>query len=131
MQSRLIFDHDAFGLTKEYVQIRIKDLHREMDRQYVGRDRESRHLCVATLILKLKAFTGATNQEIAEDFGCLSTEMIKSLSLRRTYASDARLDELYEYLIRRVAIAIIVHAFSERVQEFGGFKEAPGFEDKE
>jgi len=128
--SRLIFDPSAFGLTKEYVQTRIKDLHREMDKQYVGRDRESRHLCVATLLLKLKAFTGATNQEIAEDFGHLSTEMIKSLSLRRTYASDPKIDELYEYLIRRVAVAIIVDAFSEKAQEFGGFKEEPGIEDR-
>lgn len=124
-----IFDPNTFGLTPEYVQTRIRDLHREMDKQFVGRDRESRHLCIATLLLKLKAFTGATNQEIAEDFGCLSTEMIKSLVLRRTYASEARLDELYEYLIRRVAVAIIVDAFSAKAQEFAGFVEAPGLEE--
>lgn len=112
------FDMDVEALTADRDKVitavsqEIITQHREL---LLGRDREMKHLILSILIADYKLKTRKTYEEISNDYGRLSAEMLKSLYLRRAYLSPEKFVDLYEYLLKKYAQAIITDLVAKHV----------------
>lgn len=86
------------------VAARLQAFKDSMIQMYSSHGREIKHLIAASLIHLLKAEKAVTYKDLADSYGVLSPDTLKSLAARRTYLSDKNLDALYEWLIEEVAL---------------------------